>query len=89
MGLLQDIEHAATSSDRPLTDVLRMAKLLAAKLDNALLREWADQELNGYTDNAPLPPSLPPSLPTGPHGRSRSVVTSPVPRTRSAMCRSR
>ena len=34
MGLLQDIEHAVMSSDRPLTDVLRMAKILAAKLDN-------------------------------------------------------
>jgi AbiTii len=56
MGLLQDIEHAVTSSDRPLTDVLRMAKILAAKLDNALLREWADQELNGYSKDAPLPP---------------------------------
>jgi hypothetical protein len=56
MGLLQDIEHAVTSRDRPLTDVLRMAKILAAKLDNALLRDWADQELNGYAKNAPLPP---------------------------------
>jgi hypothetical protein len=56
MGMLQDIEHAVTSSDRPLTDVLRMAKILAAKLDNALLRDWADQELNGYAEDAPLPP---------------------------------
>jgi hypothetical protein len=56
MGLLQDIQHAVTSSDKPLTDVLRMAKILAAKLDNALLRTWADQELNGYAKDAPLPP---------------------------------
>jgi AbiTii len=56
MGLLQDIQHAATSSDRPLTDVLRMAKILAAKLDNSLLQEWADQELNGYAKDALLPP---------------------------------
>jgi AbiTii len=56
MGLLQDIQSALIASDRPLTDVLRMAKILAAKLDNALLRDWADQELNGYAKDAPLPP---------------------------------
>jgi hypothetical protein len=32
-----------------------MAKILAAKLDNALLWEWADQELNGYSEDVPLP----------------------------------
>jgi hypothetical protein len=77
MGLLQDIEHAVTSSHRPLSDVLRMAKILAAKLDNALLRDWVDQELNGYAEDAPC-------LPTGPHERSRSMGTSGVPRTRPA-----
>jgi hypothetical protein len=55
MGLLQDIQSALVSSDRPLTNVLRMAKILAAKLDNALLWEWADQELNGYAEDVLLP----------------------------------
>jgi AbiTii-like protein len=56
MGLLQDIQSALVSIDKSLTDVLRMAKILAAKLDNALLREWVDQELNGYAKEASLPP---------------------------------
>jgi AbiTii len=55
MGLLQDIQSALIASDRPLPDVLRMAKILAAKLDNALLAEWVDQELNGYAKDAPVP----------------------------------
>jgi hypothetical protein len=56
MGLLHDIQNALVSVDRPLTDVLRMAKILAAKLDNAMLAEWVDQELNGYAKDAPTPP---------------------------------
>jgi hypothetical protein len=32
MGLLHDIQSALVSSDRPLTDVLRMAKIPATKL---------------------------------------------------------
>jgi AbiTii len=82
MGLLQDLEHAVTSSDRPLTDVLRMGKILAAKLDNALLRDWADQELNGYAKDAPLPPyRAPRRVPvygdfTGPSREARNVPIS-------------
>jgi hypothetical protein len=82
MGLLQDIQHAVTSSDRPLTDVLRMGKILAAKLDNALLREWVDQELNGYAKDASLPPyRAPRPVPvcgdfTGPYGQARNVPIS-------------
>jgi AbiTii len=84
MGLLQDIEHAVTSSDRPLSDVLRMGKILAAKLDNALLREWADQELNGYAKDAPLPPyRAPRTVPvcgdfTGPSHQARNVPISVI-----------
>jgi hypothetical protein len=82
MGLLQDIEHAVTSSDRSLTDVLRMGKILAAKLDNALLREWAEQELNGYAKDAPLPAyRAPRTVPvcgdfTGPSHQTRNVPIS-------------
>jgi hypothetical protein len=55
MGLAQDIQQAVISSARPLGDALRMTRILAAKLDNALLRDWADRELNGYPKDAPLP----------------------------------
>lgn len=33
-----------------------MAMVLAARLDNQMLKDWADHELNGYPDDAPLPP---------------------------------
>src|SRR6266536_2696812 len=56
MGLLQDIQNAIIHDDRPLAAVLRMAMVLAARLDNQMLRDWADRELNGYPDDAPLPP---------------------------------
>jgi hypothetical protein len=56
MGLLQDIQNATIDADRPLAAVLRMAKVLAARLDNHVLMEWVDHELNGYPDDAILPP---------------------------------
>ncbi len=55
MGLLQDIQNATIDADRPLTAVLRMTKVLAARLDNCLLMEWVDQELTGYPDDDSLP----------------------------------
>ena len=56
MALLQDIQYAIIDSDRPLAGVLRMAMVLAARLDNPMLQEWAERELNGYPEDAPLPP---------------------------------
>jgi AbiTii len=56
MALLQDIQNAIIDSDRPLAGVLRMAMVLAARLDNPMLQEWAERELNGYPEDAPLPP---------------------------------
>lgn len=56
MGLLQDIQNAIIDDNRPLAAVLRMARVLAARLDNQMLKDWADHELNGYPDDAPLPP---------------------------------
>jgi hypothetical protein len=40
MRLLQDIQSALVSSDGPLTDVLRMAKILATKHLVAPQRNW-------------------------------------------------
>ncbi len=55
MGLLQDIQNATIDPDRPLAAVLRMTKMLAARLDNHLLMEWVDHELTGYPEDGPLP----------------------------------
>jgi AbiTii len=56
MGLLREIQDEVIDADRPLTSVLRKARVLAAELDNEPLRQWASHELNGYPDVAPLPP---------------------------------
>lgn len=55
MGLLRDIQGAATTSSIPVSDVLRMTKALASDLANPLLTEWADQELVGYPPDAEMP----------------------------------
>jgi hypothetical protein len=56
MSLLREIQDAAIATDQPLATLLRRAKVLAARLDNPLLGEWVDHELNGYPDDATLPP---------------------------------
>ena len=56
MGLLREIQDEVIDADRPLASVLRKARVLAAELDNEPLRHWATHELNGYPDEAALPP---------------------------------
>jgi hypothetical protein len=56
MGLLREIQDEVIDADRPLASVLRKARVLAAELDNEPLRQWASHELNGYPDEAALPP---------------------------------
>jgi hypothetical protein len=48
MGLLQDIQIAATNSERSSTDLLRMAIVLASRLRHEPLAKWARSELDGY-----------------------------------------
>jgi hypothetical protein len=55
MTLLQEILDAAVRSDVPLTDLLRRCKVLSSRLRHAELGTWADQELNGYRGDQPLP----------------------------------
>ena len=52
MGLLQDIQHAATNSERSVTDLLRMAIVLARRLRHDPLAHWARRELDGYFGEA-------------------------------------
>jgi AbiTii len=56
MGLLREIQDEVIDADRLLASVLRKARVLAAELDNEPLRQWASHELNGYPDEAALPP---------------------------------
>ena len=56
MTLLQQIEEAVTDKNIDVMTLLRMAKRLAARLNNAEFDQWIDWELNGYPANANLPP---------------------------------
>jgi len=55
LGLLNDIECAATTSVEPLADVLRRCKILAARLKLPELEAWVASELGGYAEGAALP----------------------------------
>lgn len=55
MGLLTDIETAATTSSEPLPDLLRRCKVLAARLKNKEFATWVEKELNGYQEEDELP----------------------------------
>jgi hypothetical protein len=55
MGLLQDIETAATDSTIPIVDLLRKCKVLASRLRHQEFSDWINKELNGY----PIPKEIP------------------------------
>lgn len=51
MSLLRQIQDATIDPTFRLADILRMCKILAARLDNLAFKEWINQELNGYVKN--------------------------------------
>lgn len=55
MPLIHDIQAAAISSSTDVPTLLRMCKLLAARISHQQFSEWVDQELNGYLDVASMP----------------------------------
>lgn len=55
MSLLREIQSECAAKDASVTRLLRQCLILAARLDNQSLREWAERELNGYPDEASLP----------------------------------
>jgi hypothetical protein len=55
MSLIQDIQAAAISQTTDVPTLLRMCKLLAARISHPQLNEWVDRELNGYPDIESLP----------------------------------
>ncbi|MFJ2492401.1 hypothetical protein ACIOV9_12760 [Pseudomonas iridis] len=48
MSLIHDIQAAAISQATDVPTLLRMCKLLAARISHPQLNEWVDRELNGY-----------------------------------------
>ncbi|WP_323018164.1 hypothetical protein [Castellaniella sp.] len=55
MSLLEDIQAAAISQTTDVPSLLRMCKLLAARISHQQLGEWVDRELNGYPNIDSLP----------------------------------
>lgn len=49
--LLRELQEAATHSDRPIADVLRICLRLASLIEFKQLKEWANLELRGYTEH--------------------------------------
>src|ERR1035441_1040524 len=55
MNLLDEIIGIAIDTKQSLPILLRKCLLLAYELSNARLKSWANQELNGYAPQQPLP----------------------------------
>jgi AbiTii len=55
MSLIHDIQAAAISQTTDIPTLLRMCKLLAARISHQRFSEWVDQELNGYPTVESLP----------------------------------
>ena len=53
--LLREIQDAAAGSKVPVTELLRKAQILAARLDHQPLKDWIRWELDGYPDEDSLP----------------------------------
>lgn len=55
MSLVHDIQAAAISQSTDVPTLLRMCKLLAARISHAQFAEWVDRELNGYPNVESMP----------------------------------
>lgn len=55
MSLLRRIQDATFAPNVKLANILRMSKILAARLDRQGFKEWIEQELDGYKDRKQLP----------------------------------
>jgi len=56
--LVLQFQEDLLSKDKSIGDLLRMAKMISAKLGQEDLYEWFGQELNGYPDGVALPQYL-------------------------------
>lgn len=55
MSLLRQIQDATIDPKFRLADILRMCKILAARLNHPPLKAWVEQELNGYRKPEQVP----------------------------------
>lgn len=55
MSLIHDIQAASIAKDSDIPTLLRMCKLLAARISHQELAAWVDHELNGYPSIKDLP----------------------------------
>lgn len=55
MSLIHDIQAAAISQETDVPTLLRMCKLLAARISHNQFAQWVDSELNGYPNIQSLP----------------------------------
>lgn len=55
MSLIHDIQAAAIAKDSDIPTLLRMCKLLAARISHQEFADWVDRELNGYPSVKDLP----------------------------------
>lgn len=55
MSLIHDIQAAAISQTVDIPTLLRMCKLLAARISHQRFSDWVDHELNGYPNVDSLP----------------------------------
>jgi hypothetical protein len=56
MTLLADIQAAAVDQTHSLSDLLRKCQILAFRLRHEPFKTWVSHELNGYPNDATLPP---------------------------------
>jgi AbiTii len=47
-SIVEELQRGALNRNTPVSDLLRMAKVISVKLDLPDLAEWVDHELNGY-----------------------------------------
>lgn len=55
MSLIHDIQAASIARDSDVPSLLRMCKLLAARISHTAFAQWVDHELSGYPNVADLP----------------------------------
>jgi hypothetical protein len=52
---VHNLQMAIVDGKKPITQLLRQTKLIAAKLNLSDVEEWVDFELNGYPDTKQPP----------------------------------
>lgn len=55
MSLIHDIQAASIAKDHDVPTLLRMCKLLAARISHQAFAQWVDHELNGYPSVDDMP----------------------------------